>query len=73
MTRWPVQRDGREIGFVTSAVHSPRLDRNIGYAMVPAAFGKLGTDLRVSTPDGERDAMIVRKPFVDPGKRIPRS
>ena len=32
MTRWPVQQDGHQIGFVTSAVYSPRLNRNIGYA-----------------------------------------
>ena len=73
MTRWPAHRDGSEIGFVTSAVYSPRLGRNIGYAMVPLAFGALGTHLRVSTPDGERDATVVRKPFVDPGKQIPKS
>ena len=73
MTRWPVRRDGEQIGSVTSAVYSPRLDRNIGYAMVPAGFGKPGTHLSVATPDGERDATVVRKPFVDPGKQIPKS
>ena len=30
-----VRSGGREIGRVTSACYSPRLDRNIGYAMVP--------------------------------------
>ncbi len=73
MTRWPVHRDGAEIGFVTSAVHSPRLARNIGYAMVPAGCAKPGTRLGVSTPDGERGATVVRTPFVDPDKRIPKS
>jgi aminomethyltransferase len=73
MTRWPVHRDGDEMGFVTSAVHSPRLGRNIGYAMVPAGAAKLGTQLGVTTPDGERDATVVRRPFVDPNKQIPKS
>ena len=73
MDRWPVSRDGEEIGFVTSAVHSPRLGRNIGYALVPAATGELGTRLGVVTPDGERDATVVPRPFVDPGKDIPKS
>jgi Aminomethyltransferase folate-binding domain/Glycine cleavage T-protein C-terminal barrel domain len=31
---FPVRSGGREIGRVTSACYSPRLDRNIGYAMV---------------------------------------
>ncbi|MDE2871273.1 MAG: glycine cleavage system protein T, partial [Gemmatimonadota bacterium] len=78
MTRWPVHGEGpgrgigEEIGFVTSAVHSPRLNRNIGYAMVPAASAELGTRLSVTTPDGERDAMVVPRPFVDPDKEIPK-
>ena len=29
--------------------------------------------LGVATADGERDATVVRKPFVDPGKQIPKS
>ena len=73
MTRWPVHRDGEEIGFVTSAVYSPRLGRNIGYAMVPAATAELGTRLGVTTADGERDATVVPRPFVDPDKEIPKS
>ncbi|MDE2874474.1 MAG: glycine cleavage system protein T, partial [Gemmatimonadota bacterium] len=73
MTRWPVRRDGDEIGFVTSAVHSPRLGRNVGYAMMPVAAAELGTRLRVTTPDGDRVARVVPRPFVDPAKEIPKS
>jgi len=79
MDRWPVRRGGGAngaggaIGFVTSAVYSPRLGKNIGYALVPAATGELGTRLSVTTPDGERDATVVPRPFVDPGKDIPKS
>jgi aminomethyltransferase len=74
MTRWPVARDGEVTGFVTSALYSPRLGRNIGYANVPAELSALGTRLRVDVPDvGERDAVVVAKPFVDPSKEIPKS
>ena len=73
VTRWPVHRGGEEIGCVTSAVHSPRLGRNIGYAMVPTASAELGTGLRVTTPDGGREATVVPRPFVDPDKEIPKS
>lgn len=72
-TKWPVQRDGKPVGHVTSAIHSPRLKRNIGYAMLPTADGKLGTLLTVATPWGERDATVVPRPFVDPKKEIPKS
>ena len=72
MTRWPVRGEGDGIGFVTSAVYSPRLGRNIGYAMVPAAAAALGTRLSVTTADGERDATVVPRPFVDPDKEIPK-
>ena len=79
MTRWPVRRGGsghggdERIGVVTSAVWSPRLERNIGYAMVPTPLAKLGTRLRVATADGEREATVVPRPFVDPDKEIPKS
>jgi glycine cleavage system T protein len=74
MTRWPVYQDGEAVGFITSALYSPRLARNIGYANVPAALGELGTRLRVDVPDvGEREAVVVVKPFVDPAKAIPKA
>ena len=77
MTRWPVLAEepagerGREVGFVTSAVWSPRLERNIGYAMVPTALARLETRLSIAAPEGEREARVVPKPFVDPDKEIP--
>jgi aminomethyltransferase len=73
MTRWPVRHHDREIGFVTSAVYSPRLGKNIGYAFVPVAHSPLGTKLLVEVPSGERELTVVRKPFVDPEKAIPKS
>jgi glycine cleavage system aminomethyltransferase T len=73
VTKWPVASDGRTVGKVTSAIHSPRLKKNIGYAWVPVALSETGTELRVETPDGERQATVVPMPFVDPGKQIPKS
>ena len=72
-TRWPVSAGHDEIGTVTSAVWSPRLERNIGYAWVPVELSAYGTRLEVETPDGAHDATVVSMPFIDPGKRIPRS
>ena len=74
-TVWPVFNNGggARIGAVTSAVYSPRLRRNIGYAMVPIVHAVTGTELLVETPLGAAKAVVVTMPFVDPKKRIPRS
>ncbi len=73
MTSWTVSVDGREVGRVTSAVYSPRLEKNIGYAMVPIESSKTGSTLTVATPAGDRQATVVPKPFVDPKKAVPKS
>ena len=55
MTKWPVRHGSQTIGRVTSALYSPRLKKNIGYAMVPTAQAALGTQLVIDVPDkGER-------------------
>jgi glycine cleavage system aminomethyltransferase T len=72
-TKWPVDSHGSLVGKVTSAVYSPRLKKNIGYAWVPAELSELGTQLSVETPQGERGASVVSMPFVDPGKQIPKA
>ncbi len=73
MTRWQVSTDGTEVGYITSAVYSPRLKKNIGYAMVPIEYAELGTTLTASVPDGDVDITVVEKPFIDPKKDIPKS
>jgi aminomethyltransferase len=74
MTKWPVMLDGSKVGHVSSAIYSPRLKKNIGYAMVGAQHGEVGTRLKVSLPEaGLRDATVVPKPFVDPSKEIPKA
>lgn len=73
MTKWPVKAEGEVAGHVTSAVFSPRLSKNIGYALVPATRAGLGTKLAVVLPGGEeRPARVVTRPFVDPKKAIPK-
>ena len=41
--------------------------------MVPTTSAEPGTRLSLTTPDGERDATVVPRPFVDPDKEIPKS
>jgi aminomethyltransferase len=72
--RCPVQHDGERIGCVTSAVWSPRLKQNIGYAMLPLAHTAIGTIVAVALPEhGVREATVAARPFLDPGKTIPKS
>jgi aminomethyltransferase len=58
---------------VTSALWSPRLKRNIGYAWLPVGSSAQGTRITVETDSGSRQATVVPIPFVDPGKLIPKS
>ena len=67
---WPVADRGEPVGRVGSAVHSPRLERNIALALVASDRAALGTTLSVSTPSGELPATVVPTPFFDPGKTL---
>ena len=67
---WNMVIDGRVIGKVTSAVYSPRLEKNIALAMVASENAGLGTEYLVSSRDGDRMAIAVEKPFYDPNKSI---
>jgi glycine cleavage system aminomethyltransferase T len=71
--KWPASHAGEVVGRVTSAIYSPRLERNIGYCWVPAALATDGTALAVASEWGERRATVAPMPFVDPAKRIPVS
>jgi aminomethyltransferase len=71
--KWPVTGGGQKIGKVTSAIFSPRLGRNIGYAWLPTPTSRLGATISVETEWGTRTGTIVEMPFVDPNKQIPVS
>jgi aminomethyltransferase len=72
-TKWPVTADGASVGQVTTALWSPRLEKNIGYAWLPIERAADGNRASVATPDGEREATVVPMPFIDPDKAIPKS
>src|SRR4029453_8453722 len=61
-TRWPVWNDGSAVGGVPSALFSPRLEKNIGYAWVPVELSEVGTELAVETPTRKAGATVVPKP-----------
>lgn len=62
--RWPVTSASTKVGFVTNAVHSPRLDRNIAFAMIDVPFDANDTVLTVETVEGARSAERTTLPFI---------
>ena len=71
--KWEATSDGAHVGKVTSAIHSPRLGKNIGYCWLPTANANEGQTVTVETEWGTRTATVVPMPFVDPEKTIPIS
>ncbi|MDH5315498.1 MAG: glycine cleavage system protein T [Gemmatimonadota bacterium] len=72
-TKWPALADGRQVGQVTSAIYSPRLEKNIGYCWLPTRLATPGTTVAIECEWGRRTATVTALPFVDPQKRIPVS
>lgn len=80
---FPVLHDGQVVGKVTSACFSPRLEKNIALALVPASLSEIGTRFSVDVAErpgtqllsGEDlvTAVVVPKPFIDPTKEQPKS
>ncbi len=62
---WPVLHDGESVGTITSAVHSPDLERNIAMAMVGIEAAVVGSRLAVDMGDAVVAATVVDLPFID--------
>jgi aminomethyltransferase len=63
---FPVYKDGESIGRVTSACYSPRLDKNIGYAMVPVEYSEIGIGLEDERPEEMVFATVADRVFFKP-------
>jgi aminomethyltransferase len=69
-TYWPIMSGSKKVGYVTSAVYTPRLDKNIALAIMDIEFAALDTTGEVKTPEGNYPVKVVQKPFYDPKKKI---
>ena len=67
---WPVHSGDEKIGHITRCVFSPRLKKNIGFANVPVASARIGTELTIKTPDGDRKASVCEFPWVSAQKKM---
>jgi aminomethyltransferase len=61
---WTVREGTQNIGLATSAVYSPRLEKNLGYAIVPVAYSEPGSRFIVETDDGAQEAVVTQLPFM---------
>jgi len=68
---WDITDGNSKIGHVTRCAHSPRLEKNIGWANVTVEFAKTGTELFVISPQGVRPATVCEAPWFEPQIRIP--
>ncbi len=62
---WPAHGGEDRIGELRSCVYTPKLERNIGLAMVSLSYAEEGTRFAVEAPDGARDCRVVSVPFVE--------
>ena len=72
-TFWKIVNNNITVGKVTSAVYSPRLEKNIALAMIEKTHTVIGTELKIISENNILNATIVEKPFFDPGKAIAKS
>jgi glycine cleavage system aminomethyltransferase T len=69
---WDAFDDGTKVGYLTDAVWSPGLEKNIGYVWVPIDLAEPGHRLDVETEDGvPLTGVTAAIPFVDPRKERP--
>ena len=72
-TFWEIRSGDQVVGNVTSAVYSPRLQKNIALAMVSTSHTDIGTTLVIDTKADMRNAVVCEKPFFDPKKKLASS
>ena len=67
---WPILLGGEKVGTVSSAIYSPRLEKNIALALVGIDCAELGTALTVNKLSEMRGCKVVEIPFFDAKKSL---
>ena len=67
---WPVLKEGVKVGTVTSAIYSPRLQKNIALAMLSIDHTASDRVLQVDKLSETRTCTVVPIPFYDPKKSL---
>jgi aminomethyltransferase len=66
---YPVWKDGKEVGHVTSGMFAPTLDRYLGMALLPAELAAIGTEIDILIRNKPVKAKVVKRPFYIPAYR----
>lgn len=61
---YPIEWEGRELGFVTSGCYSPILEKNIGLGYVRQDLANIGQKISISARGNSMPAEIVKTPFI---------
>ncbi len=69
---WPIIINDEKVGHITSAVFSPRLKKNIALGMISNNYSAIGTDIKIKIDESTHNGQIVKKPFYDADKSIPK-
>ena len=67
---WPVLKNDKKVGMITSAIYSPRLKKNIALAMIGVEGIKLNAALKVVNSNDVRACHFTSIPFYDPKKLL---
>jgi aminomethyltransferase len=62
-SHYPVYGNGVKIGEVTTGTQSPTLKRNLGLALLDAAYSEIGTEVNVEIRGKQLKAVVVKAPF----------
>ncbi|MEZ4676115.1 MAG: glycine cleavage system aminomethyltransferase GcvT [Caldilineaceae bacterium] len=58
--------DGNVIGYVTTGMKSPTLDKFVGMGYVPSGYNKLGTEIAIIVRGQAKKAKVIKRPFYQP-------
>lgn len=62
-SHYPLQKEGKEIGFVTSGSFSPTLNKNIAFGLIATEYAQMGETLEVMIRGKAVKAQIVPSQF----------
>ena len=65
---WPVSSNNKKVGRLSRAFFSPRLEKNIGLAIIDIDFAEEGTTVSVASPNGDLSSTVVSLPWFQADK-----
>lgn len=64
--RYPIAINGEEVGYVTTGMKSPTLDKFLGMGYVPSQHSTVGGEIDILVRGQPKRARVVKRPFYQP-------